>query len=147
LGPIGRLPTLCAALVAVGCVVLAGCGQAGTSEGRNSAGPEPTSQTAQAPPQMGGTVVGTEGEDVLRAGDGKQVVKGLGGNDEIYGGEGRDRLYGGPGDDLIDAQDRGSKGRAGRDEISCGPGRDEVLMDAEDGEKPKDCEMAGVGSS
>jgi hypothetical protein len=48
---------------------------------------------------------------------------------------------------VIDAQDRRSVGEAGRDEISCGPGRDEVLMDANDDEKPRDCEMAGVGSS
>ena len=75
------------------------------------------------------------------------MVRGLGGDDEIDGGEGRDRLYGGPGDDVIDAQDRRSVGRAGRDEIFCGPGRDEVLMNANDGEKPRDCEMATVGSS
>ena len=48
---------------------------------------------------------------------------------------------------MIDAQDRGSVGKSGRDEISCGPGRDEVLMNADDGEKPRDCEMATVGSS
>jgi hypothetical protein len=47
---------------------------------------------------------------------------------------------------VIDAQDPGSVGPAGRDEISCGPGRDEVLMDANDDEKPRDCEMAGVGT-
>ena len=84
---------------------------------------------------------------MLRAGDGSQVLRGLGGDDEIRGGEGRDRLFGGPGDDLIDAQDKGSDGKAGRDHIFCGLGRDEVLMDAEDGEKPEDCEMAGVGVS
>ena len=73
------------------------------------------------------------------------MVRGLGG-DEIHGGEGKDRLYGGPGDDVIDAQDRRSVGRAGRDEIFCGPGRDEVLMNADDDEKPRDCEMGTVGS-
>ncbi len=74
------------------------------------------------------------------------MVRGLGGDDEIHGGEGKDRLYGGPGDDVIDAQDRRSVGRAGRDEIFCGPGRDEVLMNADDDEKPRDCEMGTVGS-
>ena len=43
---------------------------------------------------------------------------------------------------MIDAQDPRSVGKAGRDEIFCGPGRDEVLMNADDGEKPRDCEMA-----
>jgi hypothetical protein len=46
---------------------------------------------------------------------------------------------------VVDAQDPDSSGKAGRDEISCG--RDEVLMDAGDGERPEDCEMAGVGQS
>ena len=136
-------------LLALGCAVFAGCGQAGTSEGGGGAGSvsESTGQAAQVPPRMGGIVVGTDGDDKLGAGDGSQVVRGMGGNDEISGGGGRDRLYGGPGDDVIDAQDRGSRGKAGRDEIFCGPGRDEVLMDAEDREKPKGCEMAGVGQA
>jgi Ca2+-binding RTX toxin-like protein len=94
---------------------------------------------------MGGVSDGTEGDDVLRAGGGSQILRGFGGDDKIRGGEGIDRLYGGPGDDVIDAQDPRSVGKAGRDEISCGPGRDEVLMDANDGEKPRDCEMATEG--
>ena len=137
---------LCAVL---GCLILlSGCGQAGVDAG---AGDEAeTSDTAppttsQEPPD-GETLVGTAGDDDLRAGGGDDVVRGLGGNDEVYGGEGKDRLYGGPGDDVIDAQDPGSAGEAGRDDIYCGPGRDEVLMDANDDEKPRDCEMAGVGS-
>ena len=56
-------------------------------------------------------------------------------------------LVGTAGDDVIDAQDQRSVGKAGRDEIFCGPSRDEVLMNADDGEKPRDCEMATVGSS
>ena len=92
-------------------------------------------------------LAGTAGDDVIRSGRGDDVVRGSGGNDEVHGGEGKDRLYGGAGDDVVDAQDPGSVGVAGRDVISCGPGRDEVLMDADDGEKPRDCEMAGVGST
>ena len=132
----------------VGCLFLSfGCARV-APEGPNGARPAPetTGQTAQLRSQMGGVQVGTEGEDVLRAGDGAQILRGRGGDDEIRGGEGRDRLYGGPGDDVIDAQDQGSDGESGRDEISCGPGRDEVLMDAADRERPEDCEMAGVGS-
>ena len=90
---------------------------------------------------------GTGRADVIRAGGGNDVVRGAGGDDELYGGGGIDELDGGPGNDLIDAQDPGSVGEAGRDEISCGPGRDEVLMDADDEEKPRDCETAGVGTS
>jgi len=136
------------AYLALGCLALAsGCGPAGVQAGagdraeRSQAEPAWTSQDATGKAAL----VGTAGDDKLRAGDGDDVVRGLGGDDEIHGGEGRDRLYGGPGDDVIDAQDRRSVGKAGRDEIFCGPGRDEVLMNADDGEKPRDCEMATEG--
>jgi Ca2+-binding RTX toxin-like protein len=136
-------------LLVLGCLIFSsGCGPAGVEAG---AGEEAASGTA--PPTTsqnmpdGDALVGTAGDDNLRAGGGNGVVRGLEGNDQIYGGEGRDQLYGGPGNDVIDAQDPGSVGEAGRDEISCGPGRDEVLMDANDDEKPRDCEMAVVGSS
>lgn len=120
-----------------------GCGAAGTENPGTPSAPKTTASV----PEGGATLVGTGGRDVLRGGDGDDEVRGLGGDDEITGGEGRDRLSGGPGDDVVDAQDPGSKGEAGKDEISCGPGRDEVLMDAGDGERPEDCEMAGVGQS
>ena len=137
-----------AALVVLACAVFVpGCVRV-ASDGPNGVEPtEATGQNAEVPPQMGGVSEGTEGDDVLRTGRGSQILRGLGGDDEIHGGEDRDRLYGGAGDDVIDAQDPRSVGKAGRDEISCGPGRDEVLMDADDGEKPRDCEMATVGSS
>ena len=146
-----RLRPLWALCLALGCLAFAsGCGQAGVEAGagdgaeRSQAEPSAMSQDT-----TGGkaALVGTAGGDKLRAGDGDDVVRGLGGDDEIHGGEGRDRLYGGPGDDVIDAQDRRSVGKAGRDEIFCGPGRDEVLMNADDGEKPRDCEMATEGIS
>lgn len=139
--------------LALGCLALAsGCRQAGVEAGagggaeRSRAEPATTTQDTAGKDAPVGTV-GTAGDDKLRAGDGDDVVRGLGGDDEIHGGEGRDRLYGGPGDDVIDAQDRRSVGKAGRDEIFCGPGRDEVLMNADDGEKPRDCEMATEGIS
>ena len=137
--------TLC---LVFGCLAFSGCvGVAGEGPNGVSAPPETTSSTASRSASEEGPLVGTAGDDKLRGGDGDEVVRGLGGNDEVYGGEGKDRLDGGPGNDVIDAQDPGSVGAAGRDEISCGPGRDEVLMDANDGEKPRGCEMAGVGSS
>ena len=145
-----RLGPLRALCLALGCLALAsGCGQAGVEAGlgdraeRSQAEPSTTSQDTTGKAAL----IGTTGDDKLKAGDGNDVVRGLGGDDEIHGGEGRDRLYGGPGDDVIDAQDRRSVGKAGRDEIFCGPGRDEVLTDANDEEKPRDCEMATVGSS
>ena len=141
--------------ILIGCLIFVpACGQAGTSDGTDSAGAdaEPVSSDTvprKAPQGTGGgeVLVGTAGDDIIRAGSGDDVVRGMGGNDEIYGGEGKDRLYGGPGNDVVDAQDQKSVGEAGRDVISCGPGRDEVLMDADDDEKPRGCEMAGVGSS
>jgi len=136
-----RLRPLRALCPVLGCLAFSfGCGQAGVEAGAGDEieGPEIGPSTA---------LVGTAGGDKLRAGDGDDVVRGLGGDDEIYGGEGRDQLYGGPGDDVIDAQDYRSVGKTGRDEIFCGPGRDEVLMNADDGEKPRDCEMATEGIS
>ena len=141
------LRALCLAL---GCLALAsGCGQAGVEAGADDGAERSQAElsTTTQPATSGKTFAGTAGGDKLRAGGGDDVVRGLGGDDEIFGGEGKDRLYGGPGDDVIDAQDRRSVGKAGRDEIFCGPGRDEVLMNADDGEKPRDCEMATEGIS
>ena len=145
-----RLRPTWALCLALGCLALAsGCGQAGVDGGADgrAEGSQTEPSTASQDTSDKGALVGTAGGDKLRAGDGDDVVRGLRGDDEIHGGEGRDRLYGGPGDDVIDAQDRRSVGKAGRDQISCGPGRDEVLMDANDDEKPRGCEMATVGSS
>ena len=132
----------------LGCLVLSsGCGGvAGGTGGADNEIPG-TGPTTTQPATSGETLAGTEGEDRLRGGEGEDVVRGLGGNDEVYGGGDRDRLYGGSGDDVIDAQDPGSVGETGRDGISCGPGRDEVLMDANDGERPRDCEMVTEGAS
>ena len=88
----------------------------------------------------GATLTGTGGDDLIVAGGGTQTVRGLGGGDALSGSRRRDRIYGGSGDDLINAQGDGK-----RDAIDCGPGRDEVLMNAEDGEKPCRCEFTGVG--
>lgn len=145
-----HLRTLWLLCLALGCLALSsGCGGAGVdaSSGDDDESSQPGPQTTAQEKAGTAALVGTAGDDKLRAGDGDDVVRGLGGDDEIHGGEGKDRLYGGPGNDVIDAQDPRSVGKAGRDEIFCGPGRDEVLMNADDGEKPHDCEMAGVGSS
>jgi Ca2+-binding RTX toxin-like protein len=135
-----RLRSLSALCLALGCPALSsGCGQAGVEGGADdeAEGSQTEPSTTSQDTSGKGALVGTAGGEKLRAGDGDDVVRGLGGDDGIHG-EGRDRLYGGPGDDVIDAQDRGSVGKSGRDE---------VLMNADDGEKPRDCEMATVGSS
>ncbi len=132
-------------VMALAAIFPSGCGQGArnaSSEAKTTS-PSTVEQTTPREMEDGQVLTGTAGKDVIRAGDGDDVVRGMGGDDKIHGGEGRDRLYGGPGNDVIDAQD----GTAGRDEISCGPGRDEVLMDAEDGEKPRGCEIEGLGIS
>lgn len=90
-------------------------------------------------------LTGTEGDDEIVAGEGYQAVRGLGGRDALSGGRGEDRIHGGPGGDFINAQDLGPDRAAGRDEIDCGPGLDQVLMDGEGGERPRRCELIGVG--
>ena len=122
----------------------------GPQTGSAPSGREPTfpgERTARGATTETTTPRATAGDDVLEGTGGDDVIRGGGGDDRLRGGEGRDELYGGPGDDVVDAQDPGSAGPAGRDVIHCGPGRDEVLMDAEDEERPDGCEMAGVGAS
>lgn len=127
-------------MILVCLIVVSSCGQVDVSDDANGevASPKTAPRTPPQEKDAGELLVGTAGDD---------VISGRGGKDEIRGGEGKDRLYGGPGDDVIDAQDHDSVGKAGRDEIYCGPGRDEALMDAGDGEKPRGCEMFGVGIS
>lgn len=47
------------------------------------------------------TIVGTDGDDVLRGTSGNDVIHGLGGNDTIEGLGGNDIICGGPGNDTI----------------------------------------------
>ena len=129
---------------AVAFALLSGCGPGGAPSDAGAEPPADEITETTAPRPTAGTDVlnGTGGADTIRGGGGEDVIRGSGGDDRLYGGEGRDKLYGGPGDDLVDAQD----GPGGKDVIYCGPGRDEVLMDAEDGERPVGCETSGVGT-
>ncbi len=106
------------------------------------------------------TILGTEGDDVLRGTSGKDVIAALGGNDRIiaaggndiicagkgadivksgggrdlvFGGPGRDRLYGGGGADIL-------RGEGGRDQLRGGPGRDVCIDGARPGSR-KSCEL------
>ncbi|MEV4639952.1 calcium-binding protein [Actinoplanes sp. NPDC049548] len=63
------------------------------------------------------TVVGTKGNDRLRATHARDVICGLGGNDTIIGGSGGDVLDGGPGNDKL-------SGAGGNDTLLGGPGND-----------------------
>lgn len=74
------------------------------------------------------TIVGTEGDDVLRGTDGDDIICGLGGDDRIFGldgddildgGEGNDTLYGAGGNDYV-------VGAAGNDTLYGGGGNDEM---------------------
>jgi len=91
-----------------------------------------------------GTIVGTDGRDIICGGAGNDVIKGLGGddvlsgrggNDRLYGGAGGDRLVGGPGsdglfagghDDTLDSRDRVN----GSDSLDGGSVSDTCLQDA-----------------
>ncbi|MCZ2826729.1 MULTISPECIES: ExeM/NucH family extracellular endonuclease [unclassified Modestobacter] len=68
------------------------------------------------------TLVGTEGDDVLRGGNGVDVIMGLGGNDTVTGGNGADVICGGDGDDVL-------RGGNGDDVLLGGAGDDELRGD------------------
>ena len=72
------------------------------------------------------TIVGTDGNDVLRGTPKRDVIWGGKGDDTIYGGLGNDLICGGPGADLI-------HGGRGNDEVDGGPGAgDRVIGDLGD---------------
>lgn len=75
------------------------------------------------------TIVGTEGDDILRGTPGNDVICGLGGNDVLRGGGGDDVLVGGPGNDVLDggAGDDRLEGGPGNDRLTGGPGADTLL--------------------
>ena len=71
------------------------------------------------------TILGTDGDDVLRGTAGADVICGLGGNDVIYGLDGDDILVGGPGDDTLYGGDETRIGAGdGDDAVFGGPGDD-----------------------
>ena len=70
------------------------------------------------------TIVGTDGDDVLRGTPGADVICGLGGDDVINGIGGDDVIVGGPGDDTL-------FGGNGNDTLHGGPGNDTLTGGAE----------------
>ncbi len=97
------------------------------------------------------TILGTEGDDVLRGTPGPDVICGLGGDDVINGIGGDDILIGGPGDDTLtggngdDVLQGGSgndtlTGGAGADTLRGGPGDDTLA-----GNTQNDTLVGGAG--
>lgn len=64
------------------------------------------------------TIIGSDGRDVLKGGDGEDTIEGQSGPDDLYGGDERDFIYGNGGDDDVYGDD-------GRDYGDGGPGDDE----------------------
>ncbi len=102
-------------------------------------GPWPTPPTPPIPTECRGmtfaqVIVGTDGDDVIHAGNGGALVFGSGGDDAISGGNGKDCLVGGDGDDTL-------YGANGRDVLLGGEGNDacdggagtDLLIDCESG--------------
>jgi Ca2+-binding RTX toxin-like protein len=50
------------------------------------------------------TILGGQGDDIVKGGAGNETVLGLGGRDQVYGGGGNDRVSGGAGRDYLDGQ-------------------------------------------
>ena len=84
------------------------------------------------------TIVGTEGDDVLRGTErrdimvglgGNDILRGLGGDDLICGDNGRDRLFGGAGNDVLNGGKKNDiiKGDAGRDILRGNQGIDRLF--------------------
>ncbi|TYP84596.1 ExeM/NucH family extracellular endonuclease [Blastococcus xanthinilyticus] len=75
------------------------------------------------------TIVGTDGDDVLRGTNGRDVIMGLGGDDTITGRNGEDVVCGGDGNDVIDG-DNGDDtllGGAGDDTLRGNNGGDTLI--------------------
>jgi Ca2+-binding RTX toxin-like protein len=112
------------AIVAAGLVMIATAGAA-------------TKEEAE-PPRCHGrqaTIVGTEGNDVLRGTPGRDVIWGGGGDDVIYGSLGNDLICGGPGSDII-------HGGRGNDIVDGGAGSDDQV----NGDLGDDKVLGGAGN-
>ena len=88
-----------------------------TAVGVSAAHLAPTARTSRGPTIC--TIVGTDGDDVLRGTPADDVICGLNGDDALVGLGGADVIAGGRGNDRID-------GGGGRDELDGGRGADLV---------------------
>jgi Ca2+-binding RTX toxin-like protein len=89
------------------------------------------------------TIVGTNGDDILKGTPGADVIVGLDGNDMLYGNGGNDRLCGNQGDDTLYGADGADvlvgnegadvmHGYGGGDILRGGPGNDDLFGDEGD---------------
>jgi len=96
------------------------------------------------------TIIGTNGNDVLKGTPGKDVIVGLAGNDKlsglagndlICGGAGKDTLKGGSGNDFLSGQKGNDKlyGQKGNDKLSGKKGKD-LCVGGPGKDKAKGCE-------
>ena len=93
-----------------------------------------------APAGTPGVAPGLPGNDALNGGAGSDVLLGAGGNDSLTGGPGGDVFLAAAGNDLLRTRD------GTVESPSCGTGADLVAADATD--KPaSDCEMVNTGAS
>jgi hypothetical protein len=92
--------------------------------------------------EPGARLVGTPGDDVIKAGKGRNMIRGRGGDDVVCGGRGNDVLRDGGGDDrLIGGRGRDRvRGGKGKDLLSAGRHRDRL-----DGGKGRDKLRGGAG--
>lgn len=97
--------------------------------------PAPDVTEGDADPAPGEVLVGGDGTDFLRGGDGNDILTGNGGtdflrggdgDDQLFGNDGRDNLSGGDGDDIL-------SGGAGRDRLDGGLGNDIFVFGEGDG--------------
>ncbi len=121
--------------------------------------PQPSPPPARGVIEMTVTIMGTEGDDVIRGTEGRDVIAGLGGNDRIWGLGGNDLICGGLGDDWIDGGngndfilgDTGDTFRLGFPAGFDVPGGDDVILGSEGddglaGEGGKDQLRGGDGN-
>ncbi|WP_297781842.1 choice-of-anchor Q domain-containing protein [uncultured Roseovarius sp.] len=117
----------------------------GTSESLTSAATAPVED-------LGLDLSGTPGADSLVGGDGNEVIRGLGGNDDISGGLGFDSVFGEAGDDTLSGGDGDDAlaGADGNDIVNGGSGNDNIGGgqgdDTIDGDDGDDIIGAGFGN-
>ncbi len=80
------------------------------------------------------TIVGTNGDDILKGTPGRDVIVAMGGNDIVAGRAGNDFICGGPGNDRLAGQSGWDRlaGQSGNDRLFGGPGVDRVFGGAHD---------------
>jgi len=82
--------------------------------------------TLEAHPDVGTTIAGNGGDDVINGQDGNDYLLGNGGNDQLNGGGGNDTLQGGGNNDTLNGGD-------GDDINTGGGGSDKFVFDDDDG--------------